>query len=171
MQVLIWRRRRRVSTCSDAPVKVFNDLAEPCRFLLLSTEWPAEQSSVANTAAPERTQAKCHNSSAEAVETFKKGLSSVERRLFPRGSVWSPCGDNLKVWRLSFSPWQWRYPATAFVEVSGKSGAFEESCSSLSVAYNFDIWVSRVSGICFCIWKKKMLELKQFFWIMVEIKD
>lgn len=86
---------------------------------------------------------------------LKRVLSSVERRLFPRGSVWSPCGDNLKVWRLSFSPWQWRYPATAFVEVSGKSGAFEESCSSLSVAYNFDIWVSRVSGICYCIWKKK----------------
>lgn len=43
--------------------RLFNDYAEPCRFLLFSTEWPAQQSSVAYAAAPKWTQARCHGSS------------------------------------------------------------------------------------------------------------
>lgn len=90
--------------------------------------------SVACTVAPELTQAKCHDSS-ETAETFKKGLFFSRTKVV---SLWV-CVDSL--WPLfksltsSFSPWQWCCPATTFVEVSGNSGAFEKSCSSLDEAY------------------------------------
>lgn len=34
----------------------------------------------------------------------RNSFSSAERRLFPWGSVWTPCGDGLKVWRLLSPP-------------------------------------------------------------------
>lgn len=81
---------------------------------------------------------------------------SVERRLFPCGSA----GQQFKGLMSSFSPWQWRYPATVFVKVSGNNSAFEKSCTGLDEAYNFDKWVGRVSGVFFCIWKKGKINVR-----------
>lgn len=88
-----------VSTCSDAPMKIFNDHAD---FFCPALNGRLN-CSVACTVAPELTQAKCHDSS-ETAETFKKGLFFSRTKVV---SLWV-CVDSL--WPLfksstsSFSP-------------------------------------------------------------------